>query len=80
MRNDVIPSHPQLPPSSTLRLFSPPCLVTSCRGTTNGTTAKAINGASEENGVGVNGEKSDGTNCTSSKAYRYGKQVRSRRR
>jgi hypothetical protein len=35
-------------------------------GTTNGTTAKAINGASEENGAGVNGKKSDGTNGTSS--------------
>jgi hypothetical protein len=35
-------------------------------GTTNGTTTKAINGASEENGAGVNGKKSDGTNGTSS--------------
>lgn len=36
-------------------------------GTTNGTTtARAVNGASEENGAGVNGKKSDATNGTSS--------------
>jgi hypothetical protein len=35
-------------------------------GTTNGTTTKAVNGASEENGASVNGKKSDGTNGTSS--------------